>query len=191
MAQAHYKALLGKVLLGFITEKDPVPSMLEWVAHQMMLIEAEGKVGAEKGKHSKHRKTYFSGARVRQMDTRLGTIYLYVPKLRKGGYVPFFVTERKRSELALAALVQEAFINGVSTRRKIYKFTIGSMYTSYLFKAGHEITVWISSSYFPHFDRNLNTGHPFGEDEEMVPANQTIYQDKKFPSRVILPIIPK
>src|SRR4030043_2329813 len=83
----------------------------------MMLIEAEGKVGAEKGKHSKARKTYFSGARVRRMDTRLGTIYLYVPKLRKGGYVPFFVTERKRSEMALATLVQEAFINGVSTRR--------------------------------------------------------------------------
>jgi len=83
----------------------------------MILIEAEGKVGAEKRKHSKDRKTYFSGARVRRMDTRLGTIYLYVPKLRKGGYVRFFVTERKRSELALAALVQEAFINGVSTRR--------------------------------------------------------------------------
>jgi putative transposase len=102
--------------LGFITEKDPVLAMLEWVAHQMMLIEAEGKVGAEKGKHSRHRQTYFSCAQVRRMDTRLGTIYLYVPKLRKGGYVPFFVTERKRSELALAALVQEAFINGVSTR---------------------------------------------------------------------------
>jgi putative transposase len=117
MAQAHYKALLEKVLLGFISEDDPVLAMLDWVAHQMMLIEAEGKVGAEKRKHSKDRKTYFSGARVRRMDTRLGTIYLYVPKLRKGGYVPFFVTERKRSEMALATLVQEAFINGVSTRR--------------------------------------------------------------------------
>ena len=73
--------------------------------------------GGEKGKHFKDRKTYFSGARVRRMDTRLGTIYLYVPKLRKGGYVPFFVTERKRSEMALVTLVQEAFINGVSTRR--------------------------------------------------------------------------
>jgi len=91
--------------LQFITETDPVLAMLEWIAHQMMLIEAEAKVGAEKGKHAKDRKTYFSGARVRRMDTRLGTIYLYVPKLRKGGYVPFFVTERKRSELALAALV--------------------------------------------------------------------------------------
>ena len=47
----------------------------------------------------------------------MGTICLYLPKLRKGGYVPFFVTERKRSEVALASLVQEAFINGVSTRK--------------------------------------------------------------------------
>jgi transposase-like protein len=44
-----------------------------------------------------------------------GTIYLYIPKLRKGGHVPFFETERKRSEMALATLVQEAFIDGNST----------------------------------------------------------------------------
>jgi transposase-like protein len=117
MAQRHYKGLFKKALLQFVTEPDPVLAMLEWVAEQMMQIEAEAKVGAEKGKHSKVRMTHFSGRRVRRMDTRLGTIYLYVPKVRKGGYVPFFVTERKRSELALATLVQEAFINGVSTRR--------------------------------------------------------------------------
>jgi putative transposase len=117
MAQRHYKGLFKKALLQFVTEPDPVLAMLEWVAEQMMQIEAEAKVGAEKGKHSKIRMTHFSGRRVRRMDTRLGTIYLYVPKVRKGGYVPFFVTERKRSELALATLVQEAFINGVSTRR--------------------------------------------------------------------------
>jgi putative transposase len=117
MAQTHYKALLRKVLLGFITEKDPVLAMLEWVAQMMMQIEAESKVGAEKGKHTRDRTTYFSGARVRRMDTRLGTLYLYIPKLRKGGYIPFFITERKRSELALMTLIQEAFINGVSTRR--------------------------------------------------------------------------
>ncbi len=81
----------------------------------MMVIEAEAKVGAEKGKHSKERRTYFSGVRVRRMDTRLGTIYLYIPKLRKGGYVTFFVAEGKRMEMA--GLIQKAFINGVSTRR--------------------------------------------------------------------------
>ena len=83
----------------------------------MMLIEAENKVGAEKEKHLKDQKTYFSGVQVRRMDTCLGTIYLYIPKRRKGGYVRFFVTERKRSEMALATLVQEAFINGASTRQ--------------------------------------------------------------------------
>jgi hypothetical protein len=64
MAKTYYKALLGKVLLGLLMEDDPVQALLEWVAHQMMLIEAEGRVGAEKGKHSKDRKTHFSGARV-------------------------------------------------------------------------------------------------------------------------------
>ena len=44
-------------------------------------------------------------------------MYLLVPKLRKGGYIPFFVTERKRSEAALIEVVQEAYINGVSTRK--------------------------------------------------------------------------
>jgi hypothetical protein len=77
MAQTHYKTLFRKVQLGFITEQDPVLAMLEWVAQMMMLIEAESKFGAEKGKHTKDRKTYFSGARIRRMDTRLGTLYLY------------------------------------------------------------------------------------------------------------------
>jgi putative transposase len=117
MAQAHYKVLLQKVLLGCISEPDPILAMLRWVTEQMMRIESEAKVGAEKGSHSRERTTYFSGTRVRRMDTRLGTIYLLVPKVRKGGYVPFFISERRRSEQALIAVVQEAFINGVSTRK--------------------------------------------------------------------------
>jgi len=92
--------------LGFISEQDPVLAMLEWVMHQMIQIEAEVKVGAKKGKHSEERRTFFSGTRVRRMDTRLGTLYLFIPKVRKGGYVPFFITKRKRSEVSL-----EAFIN--------------------------------------------------------------------------------
>ncbi len=117
MARNNYKGVFRKVLLGFIAEQDPVLAMLEWVAQQMMHIEAESKVGAKKGEHSKERQTYFSGTRVRRMDTRLGTLYLFIPKLRKGGYIPFFITERRRSEQALIALIQEAFINGVSTRK--------------------------------------------------------------------------
>lgn len=84
---------------------------------QMMQIEATQKVGATKDTHSLERNTYFSGTRVRRFDTRLGTIYLLVPKLRKGGYIPFFITAKKRSEQALMEVVQEAFISGVSTRK--------------------------------------------------------------------------
>jgi putative transposase len=117
MAQPHYKALFKKALLQFITEPDPFLAMLKWVMTEMMRIEAEAKVGATKGKHTTERMTYFSGARARRVDTRLGTIYLLVPKVRKGGYIPFFISERRRSEQALIAVVQEAFINGVSTRK--------------------------------------------------------------------------
>jgi len=115
MGQGHYKALFKKVRLGFLTEQDPMLAMLEWMAQQMMEVEVEARVGAEKSKQSKDRVTYFSGTRVRRVDTRLGTMYLLIPKVRKGGYVPFFIVERKRSEQALIPLIQEAFINGVST----------------------------------------------------------------------------
>jgi len=65
MAPTHYKALLQKALIGFLGEEDPVLAMLKWVAQEMMQIEAEAKVGSEKGKHSKGRTTYFSGVLLR------------------------------------------------------------------------------------------------------------------------------
>jgi transposase-like protein len=117
MAQQHYRTPFKKALLQFITEPDPFLAMLKWVMTEMMRIEAEAKVGAAKGKHAHDRTTYFSGARARRVDTRMGTVYLLVPKVRKGGYIPFFVSERRRSEQALIAVVQEAFISGVSTRK--------------------------------------------------------------------------
>ena len=117
MAQRHYRSDLKKALLQFIAEPDPLLCMLRWVMTELMRIESEAKVGAAKGKHSGERTTHFSGTRVRRVDTRLGTVYLFVPKVRKGGYVPFFISERRRSEAALIAVVQEAFINGVSTRK--------------------------------------------------------------------------
>ena len=108
---------LEKMLLKFLGEPDPMLSMLEWLCHKMMEVEVENKLNAGKGEHSPNRTGYRSGTRVRRFDTRMGTIYLLIPKVRKGGYVPFFVTEKKRSEQALIQVVQEAFINGVSTRK--------------------------------------------------------------------------
>jgi putative transposase len=117
MAYLKSTASFEKMLLRFVAEPDPMLSMLEWLCHKLMEVEVENKVGAVKGKHSEGRSGYLSGTRVRRFDTRLGTMYLMVPKIRKGGYVPFFVTEKKRSEQALLQVVQEAYINGVPTRK--------------------------------------------------------------------------
>jgi putative transposase len=117
MAKRDLSTVFRSLLLQFVGEADPLLAMLEWITQQLMQVEAESRVGAEKGKHSTDRKTHFSGYRWRRFDTRLGTTYLCVPKLRNGGYVPFFVMERKRSEQALIQVIQEAFINGVSTRK--------------------------------------------------------------------------
>ncbi|MGA2614305.1 MAG: IS256 family transposase [Spirochaetia bacterium] len=117
MAKRNLSTLFKSLLLQFVGEADPLLSMLEWMTQQLMQVEAEARVGAEKGRHSTERRTHFSGYRWRRFDTRLGTTYLCVPKLRNGGYVPFFVVERKRSEQALLHVIQEAFVNGVSTRK--------------------------------------------------------------------------
>lgn len=116
---AYLKSTLSfeKMLLKFMSEPDPMLSMLEWLCHRMMDVEVANKLGASKNEHSDKRKGYLSGTRVRRFDTRMGTMYLLVPKVRKGGYVPFFVTEKKRSEQALLQVVQEAFVNGISTRK--------------------------------------------------------------------------
>lgn len=101
-----------KMLLKFIGEPDPMLSMLEWLYHE---VEVANKLGASRNEYFDDRKEYLSGTRVRRFDTRMGTMYLLVPKVRKGGYVPFFVTEKKRSEQALIQVVQEAFVNGILT----------------------------------------------------------------------------
>jgi putative CocE/NonD family hydrolase len=72
---------------------------------------------------------------------------------------------------------------------QVDKYTIKVWPTSNLFKAGHQIRLEISSSNFPMFDRNPNTGHPFGQDAELKVADQTIFHDKNRPSMITLPIV--
>ena len=74
---------------------------------------------------------------------------------------------------------------------KIYKFSIDCWNTCQVFKAGHRIGLEISSSAFPKFDRNLNTGAPLGITTEMAIAEQRIYHDEEHQSAVVLPVIPK
>ena len=88
MARLNYIEYFKRALLEFATESDPLYAMLQWMTEKIMQLEAEQKVGAQKGEHSTDRATHFSGNRLRRFDTRMGTMYLLVPKLRKGGYIP-------------------------------------------------------------------------------------------------------
>ena len=108
---------LDKLLQSFMAEQDPMQTMLQWLCEQLMDVEVASKVQANKSERTDDRKGYRSGYRVRRFDTRMGTMYLFVPKLRQGGYIPFFVSEKSRSEAALINVIQEAYINGVSTRK--------------------------------------------------------------------------
>ena len=74
---------------------------------------------------------------------------------------------------------------------RTYRFEIDLWVTSNLFQPGHRVRLEISSSNFPRFDRNPNTGHDFGVDAAMVKADQTVFHDRVRPSHVLLPICPR
>lgn len=117
MARKNHTTNLTELLLQCMAQPDPMLSMLEWLCSELMEAEVSQQLGAEKSERSGSRNGYRCGYRPRRLDTRMGTMYLMVPKVRQGGYIPFFVTERKRSEAALIQVVQEAFVQGVSTRK--------------------------------------------------------------------------
>jgi putative transposase len=88
------------------------------VVREIMEAEVTDQIGAELGERSPgERLTQRNGYRSRRWDTRVGEIELAIPKLRSGSYFPSFLEPRKRSEQALVAVVQEAYVNGVSTRK--------------------------------------------------------------------------
>jgi len=74
---------------------------------------------------------------------------------------------------------------------KIYQYSIDLWATSNLFKAGHRIRLYVSSSNFPRFNRNLNTGEPIAGSTHLVKASQRIYHDAQHPSALVLPVIPR
>ncbi len=83
----------------------------------IMEADVEGMIGAGRHERTLDRATYRNGYRDRSLDTRLGSLQLRIPKLRQGSYFPPFLEPRKLSEKALVAVIQEAWISGVSTRR--------------------------------------------------------------------------
>ena len=83
----------------------------------IMDAEVSAQIGAQHGERSPERVTYRNGYRNRTWDTRVGTMELHIPKLREGSYFPSLLEPRRRSEKALLAVIQQAYVEGVSTRR--------------------------------------------------------------------------
>jgi len=95
---------------------DLVREMLGFVAQRMMELDVEGRCGAAHGERSEARTNSRNGFRDRDWHTRAGTVALRIPKLRSGSYFPPFLEPRRTSEKALAAVIQEAYVQGISTR---------------------------------------------------------------------------
>jgi len=99
------------------TDGDFLRSLAAHTLQRLMEFEVDGLIGAGRHEGSDERTTYRNGHRARQLETRLGTLDLKIPKLRQGSYVPAFLEPRKTAEKALTAVIQEAWIQGVSTRK--------------------------------------------------------------------------
>ena len=111
---------IDRITLKDLVEKgsdaDLLREMLAFVTGRMMEMEVESLTGAAHGERSDDRLNSRNGYRPRNWETRAGTVPVAIPKLRKGSYFPSFLDARRASEKALVAVIQEAYIQGVSTR---------------------------------------------------------------------------
>jgi len=105
-----------RALLEKSSDADLLREMIGFTAQRLMELEVEGLTGAAYGEKSPERLAQRNGYRDRTWETRAGTVELRIPKLRKGSYFPGFLEPRRLAEKALAAVVQEAYVHGVSTR---------------------------------------------------------------------------
>jgi putative transposase len=118
---AETKRMTTEQVVGYLLEGEGLDFLREslaWVVQQLMEAEVSELVGAERGERAPgERLTHRNGYRSRPWSTRAGELELAIPKLRRGSYFPSFLEPRRRSEQALVAVVQEAYVAGVSTRK--------------------------------------------------------------------------
>ncbi len=105
-----------KALLEKASDTELLAEMLGFVADRLMSIDVDQLCGAGAHERSDARSNYRNGYRDRAWQTRAGTVDVRIPKLRKGSYFPEFLEPRRAAEKALTAVIQEAYIKGLSTR---------------------------------------------------------------------------
>jgi len=103
--------------LGMEKDADFLRQGVELLSQLLMEVEVEQQIGAKKHERSEKRSNYRNGTRKRSWETRVGEIELAIPKLRQGSYYPSLLEPRRPAEKALLAVVQEAYLKGVSTRK--------------------------------------------------------------------------
>ena len=105
-----------RALLEKGSDASVLREMIGFAAERLMELETEAACGAPHGERSSDRLVQRNGYRERDWETRAGTVELRIPRLRKGSYFPSFLEPRRTAEKALTAVIQEAYIHGVSTR---------------------------------------------------------------------------
>jgi len=175
-----------RALLEKGSDTDLLREMVGFTAQRLLELEAESLTGAPYGKRSEDRVNQRNSFRDRSWETRAGTIELRVPKQRHGSYFPVFLEPRRMAEKTLTAVIQEAYVQGVSTRAfddLVHSFGMSGISESQVSRRCGEIDDKINS----FLNRPLESDWPYlraflamrekGQSEEEIIAVFTALRD--------------